>query len=85
MLFRSVTAEGTINVLASLAAKDDTFWIGNAGNPAVQYILLDTVASGFAQQITNPVQFAEQRHPNATYEVVWSDTYGIYVLKKTSG
>jgi uncharacterized membrane protein len=80
-----VTVEGTINVLAPLAAKDDTFWIGNAGNPAVQYIVLDTVASGFAQQITNPAQFAEQRHPNATYDVVWSDTYGIYVLKKTSG
>ena len=81
----NVTVEGTINVLAPLAAKDDAFWIGNAGNPAVQYVLLDTVASGFAQTITDPVQFVEQRHPGTVYTVVWSDDYGIYVLEKVSG
>jgi len=81
----NVTVEGTINVLAPLAAKDDTFWIGNVGNPAVQYVLLDTVASGFSQTITDPVQFVEQRHPGTVYTVVWSDDYGIYVLEKVSG
>ena len=81
----NVTVEGTINVLAPLAAKDDTFWIGNVGNPAVQYVLLDTVASGFSQTINDPIQFVEQRHPGTVYEVVWSDSYGIYVLEKTSG
>jgi uncharacterized membrane protein len=81
----NVTVEGTINVLAPLAAKDDAFWIGNVGNPAVQYVLLDTVASGFSQTITDPVQFVEQRHSGTVYTVVWSDDYGIYVLKKVSG
>jgi uncharacterized membrane protein len=81
----NVTVEGTINVLAPLAAKDDAFWIGNVGNPPVQYIVLDTVASGFSQTITDPVQFVEQRHPDTVYTVVWSDDYGIYVLKKVGG
>jgi hypothetical protein len=81
----NVTVEGTINVLAPLAAKDDTFWIGNVGNPPVQYVVLDTVASGFSETITDPIQFVEQRHPGTVYEVVWSDSYGIYVLEKTSG
>ena len=81
----NVTVEGTINVLAPLAAKDDAFWIGNVGNPAVQYVVLDTVASGFSQTITDPVQFVEQRHPGTVYTVVWSDDYGIYVLEKVSG
>jgi hypothetical protein len=80
-----VTVEGTMNVLAPLAAKDDTFWIGNGNNPAVQYVVLDTVVSGFSGTISNPVQFVESRHPGVTYTVVWSDSYGIYVLEKSSG
>jgi uncharacterized membrane protein len=81
----NVTVEATINALAPLAAKDDAFWIGNAGNPAVQYVVLDTVVSGFSGTISDPVAFVEQRHPGAKYKVVWSDTYGIYVLEKSSG
>jgi len=77
-----VTAEGTMNVLAQLAAKDDTFWIGNGGNPPVQYVVLDTVVSGFSGTIGDPVQFVESRHPGVDYKVVWSDNFGIYVLEK---
>jgi hypothetical protein len=78
----NVTAEGTMNVLAQLAAKDDTFWIGNGGNPPVQYVVLDTVVSGFSGTISDPVQFVESRHPGVTYKVVWSDNFGICVLEK---
>lgn len=78
-----VTVEGTMNVLAPLAAKDDTYWIGNGGNPAVQYVVLDSVVSGFSGTISDPVQFVESRHPGVSYHVVWSDTMGIYVLEKT--
>ena len=81
----NVTVESTINVIAPLAAKDDAFWIGNAGNPAVQYVVLDTVVSGFAGTISDPVEFVEQRHPGTTYKVLWSDSYGIYVLEKVTG
>ena len=81
----NVTVESTINVIAPLAAKDDVFWIGNTGNPAVQYVVLDTVVSGFAGTISDPVAFVEQRHPGVTYTVVWSDSYGIYVLERAGG
>jgi hypothetical protein len=77
-----VTAEGTMNVLADLAAKDDAFWIGNGGNPPVQYVVLDTVVSGFSGTISDPVQFVESRHPGVQYRIVWSDASGIYVLEK---
>ncbi|HEX4789430.1 MAG TPA: DUF2079 domain-containing protein [Actinospica sp.] len=79
----NVTAEGTMNVLAPLAAKDDAFWIGNGNNPPVQYVVLDTVVSGFSGTISDPVQFVESRHPGTDYHVVWSDAYGIYVLERT--
>jgi uncharacterized membrane protein len=78
-----VSVEATINVLAPLSAKDDAYWIGNGGNPAVQYVVLDTVVSGFSGTISDPVSFVEQRHPGATYRVIWSDTYGIYVLERS--
>lgn len=81
----NVTVESTINVIAPLAAKDDVFWIGNAGNPAVQYVVLDTVVSGFSGTINDPVAFVEQRHPGVAYKVLWSDSYGIYVLEKADG
>ena len=77
------SVEATINVLAPIAAKDDAYWIGNSGNPAVQYVVLDTVVSGFSGTISDPVAFVEQRHPGATYRVIWSDTYGIYVLERS--
>jgi len=77
------SVESTINVLAPIAAKDDAYWIGNSGNPAVQYVVLDTVVSGFSGTISDPVAFVEQRHPGATYRVIWSDTYGIYVLERS--
>jgi uncharacterized membrane protein len=83
MVPADVTVESTINILAPLAAKDDAYWIGNGGNPAVQYVVLDTVVSGFSGTISDPVAFVEQRHPGVKYSVVWSDTYGIYLLRRT--
>lgn len=81
----NVTVEATINVLAPLAAKDDAYWIGNGGNPPVQYVVLDTVVSGFSGTISDPVAFVEQRHAGTKYKVVWSDAFGIYVLQRTTG
>ena len=31
----------TLDLLAPLAARTDTFWIGNSGNPQTQYIVFD--------------------------------------------
>ncbi|MBR7832405.1 DUF2079 domain-containing protein [Actinospica durhamensis] len=78
-----VTVEATINVLAPLAARDDAYWIGNS-NPATQYVVLDTVVSGFPGTISDPVQWVESRHTGHTYQIVYSDAFGIYVLKLTS-
>lgn len=77
----NVTVEGTINVLGPLAAKDDAFWIGDT-NPAPQYVVLDGVVSGFSGTISDPVQFIESRHQGSTYQVIWDDGYGIYVLQR---
>jgi uncharacterized membrane protein len=78
-----VTVEATINVLAPLAARDDAYWIGNS-NPAPQYVVLDAVVSGFPGTISDPQQWVDGRHSGHSYEVIWSNPYGIYVLKQLS-
>ena len=35
------TVEATLTMVAPLAARDDTYWIGTAGNPAPRYIVFD--------------------------------------------
>lgn len=75
------TVETTINMLAPLAAHHDAYWVGNP-NPAVQYVVFDQGASGFSPPITNVLNFVESRHPGVTYQVVYSDAYGVYVLRR---
>jgi hypothetical protein len=38
------TVTTTTDLLASLAARTDTFWIENPGNPATQYVVIDGAA-----------------------------------------
>ncbi|MGH6654966.1 MAG: DUF2079 domain-containing protein [Actinocrinis sp.] len=80
-----VTVETTINMLAPLSARDDTFWVGNTA-PAVppEYVVFDQVVSGFSPPINDVVGFYKQRYPNTTYTVVSSDGFGIYVLRRAS-
>jgi uncharacterized membrane protein len=80
-----VTVETTINMLAPLSARDDTFWVGNpAGPTAPEYIVFDQVVSGFNPPITDVLGFEQQRHPGAKYKVIHQDGFGIYVLHKIS-
>ncbi|WP_051451224.1 DUF2079 domain-containing protein [Actinospica robiniae] len=83
MVPSGVTVEATINVLAPLAARDDAYWVGNS-NPAPQYVVLDAVVSGFPGTISDPVQWVDGRHTGSSYEIIWSNPYGIYVLKQMS-
>jgi uncharacterized membrane protein len=80
-----VTVETTINMLAPLSARDDTFWVGNTA-PAVapQYVVFDQVVSGFSPPISDVPGFEQQRHPGAKYKVIYEDGFGIYVLLRTS-
>jgi Predicted membrane protein (DUF2079) len=47
------TVTTTLDLLAPLAARTDTFWIGNAGNPVTQYVVFDGANSGYYPPITN--------------------------------
>jgi uncharacterized membrane protein len=75
------TVTATLTLLAPLAARCDTFWIGNSGNPATQYIVFDNPNSGYSPAITNVPQFIAQLYPHAGYQEVFFDD-GVYVFKR---
>jgi uncharacterized membrane protein len=78
------TVEATLTMLAPLAARDDTYWIGNAGNPAPRYIVFDELDSGWNPAPSNPLAFVQQRHPGATYRQIYVNDY-VYVFRRVGG
>jgi uncharacterized membrane protein len=78
------TVETTLDMLAPLAARDDTYWVGNAGNPAPRYIVFDELDSGWNPSPSNPLTFVEQRHPGATYRQIYVNSF-VYVFRRVGG
>jgi hypothetical protein len=70
----------TLNLLAPLAARCDTYWVGNSGNPDTQYIVFDGPNSGYSPAVTDVPSFIKQLYPNADYTQVFTDD-GVYVFK----
>jgi uncharacterized membrane protein len=70
-----------LDLLAPLAARTDTFWIGNAGNPPAQYIVFDGDDSGYAPAVTNVPPFITQWYGKDGYVQVFSrDDVYVYRL-----
>jgi uncharacterized membrane protein len=65
------TVTTTLDLLAPLAARTDTFWIGNQGNPATQYIVFDGANSDYSPPITNVPKFMTQLYPDDHYAEVF--------------
>ena len=75
------TVTTTLNLLAPLAARTDTFWVGNNGNPDTQYIVFDGPDSGYSPAVADVPSFIHQLYPKAGYRVVFQDD-GVYVFKR---
>ena len=72
----------TLDLLAPLAARADTFWIGNPGNPDAAYIVFDGTDSGYSPEPANVPAFVASQHPGATYNVIY-DTGNVYVFHRS--
>jgi uncharacterized membrane protein len=72
----------TLGLLAPLAARTDTFWIGNAGNPLTEYIVFDGPNSGYSPAITNVPAFIAGLYPRGAYRQVFQRD-GVYVFRRT--
>ena len=75
------TVQTTLGLLAPLAARTDTFWIGNKGNPATQYIVFDGLESGYSPAPANVPKFIASLYPHAGYTVIF-DSNDVYVFRR---
>ncbi len=71
----------TLDLLAPLGARTDTFWIGNPGNPLTSYIVFDGDDSGYSPPVTNVPAFIAQLYPAVGYVQVF-DRDGVYVFRR---
>ena len=76
-----VTVEATLSMLAPLAARDDTYWIGTYPNPAPDYVVFDETNTGWSPPPANALTFLEQRHPGWAYLRIFTDD-GVDVFRR---
>ncbi len=72
----------TLDLLAPLAARTDTFWFGNSGNPQTQYIVFDGLDSDYSPAIKNVPAFIAGFYPPHTYTQIFSSDH-VYVFRRT--
>jgi uncharacterized membrane protein len=75
------TVQTTLDLLAPLAARTDTFWIGNPDNPATRYIVFDGADSGYSPAVTSVPAFIARMYPRDGYVQVF-DSDGVYVFRR---
>jgi uncharacterized membrane protein len=77
------TVESTLTMLAPLATRDTTFWVGTAGNPVPRYIAFDADNSGYAHPPADVPGFVDQLYPGVTYQTIFKAD-GVYLFRRTA-
>jgi len=75
------TVQTTLGLLAPLAARTDTFWIGNRDNPATQYIIFDGQQSAYSPAPSDIPAYIRELYPKTTYVQVFLDDQ-VYVFRR---
>jgi uncharacterized membrane protein len=69
-----------LDLLAPLAARTDTYWLGNFGsNPATTYVVFDTASTDWQPPPTNVLKFVEGLNHGVLYRQIFVDD-GVYVF-----
>jgi uncharacterized membrane protein len=79
-----VTVATNSAMLAPLATRTDTFWLGNyAANPVTQYIVVDARSSDFVPGSADPAAFVESVFKSSRYQIIFVDD-DVFVLRRAS-
>jgi uncharacterized membrane protein len=74
------TVATDLDLLAPLAARTDTFWLGNfSTNPATRYIVFDTASTDWQPPPANVLSFVEGLNHGARYRQIYRSD-GVYVF-----
>jgi uncharacterized membrane protein len=77
------SVETDVGLMNYLVDHHDVFWMGNAGNPAADYLVFDSAWAGVPRTPAQLVQWATDHHPGAVYAVTY-DEGGYLVARRTS-
>ncbi len=83
MVPAGTTVELTLTMLAPLATRDATYWIGTPGNPVPRYIVYDAANTGYTHPPTDILGFLDQRWPGVTYHTIFHE-HRVYVFRRTA-
>jgi uncharacterized membrane protein len=73
------TVATDLDLLAPLAARTDTFWLGNSGNPATRYVVFDTASTDWQPPPPHVLAFVESLMHGARYRQIYVND-GVYVF-----
>jgi uncharacterized membrane protein len=74
-----------LDLLAPLAARTDTFWLGNsATNPATRYVVFDTASTDWQPPPRNVLAFVESLNHGTRYRQIYVND-GVYVFIRAGG
>jgi uncharacterized membrane protein len=69
-----------LDLLAPLAARTDTYWLGNSGtNPATTYVVFDTASTDWQPPPRNVLTFVESLNRGVAYRQIYVSD-GVYVF-----
>jgi uncharacterized membrane protein len=72
-----------LDLLAPLAARTDTYWLGNnSTNPATQYVVFDNQSTDYSPQ-SNVLGFVESLTHNTRYDQIYASD-GVFVFRRAS-
>jgi uncharacterized membrane protein len=67
------TVSSDLTYLAYLANRDTVYWLGNSGNPATDYVILDRNSGSWGGNPPSDVlSFARESFPGTSYRLVYS-------------
>jgi uncharacterized membrane protein len=76
------TVATDLDLLAPLAARTDTYWLGNlSANPVTQYVVFDTQSTDFQPPPTNVLAFVEGLEHGAPFHQIYEQD-GVYVFRR---
>ncbi len=74
--------ETDIGLMSYLVDHNDVFYVGNADNPAPDFLVIDQQGGGWNPAPSDIAQYAADRHPGTTWQLVY-DAAGYQLAKRT--
>lgn len=72
-----------LDLLAPLATRTDTYWLGNSGtNPATKFVVFDTASTDWQPPPANVLTFVERLNHGVRYREIYVNN-GVYVFIRT--